>query len=1413
MKKNLFTLLKLKAPCENNKRFIVNFLFIIISSYIFFLYAQEPTVTITGGNYHDQSLDFSGKTIPTYTYDLSDATAILVSGTWSSEETDALRAAIHNDAISTSFQQLTTNIHLQTADLSAMRFTTAWVQNDQRMQYLFINCTSLKSVILSDIYIDVVISFFYTFNNCSSLTDIVNLDKFTKVSNFQRAFYNCSSLVSVTLPEGSSYIYGPSFGNAFERCTSLTTVINLDKFNNTQNFSNIFSNCKSLTTVTLPEGTTSDTPVFAYAFAGCSAITTTEDIINFEKFTNIVTIWGIFSGCSSLKKIILPEGTTASSISFYNAFSACTSLGSAEDIINLDKFTNVSDFAAAFHLCSSLTGVRLPEGTSYTGGVSFRYTFSGCTSLNSTANIINFDKFTSISNFEYVFQDCSSLVDVTLPEGSTYTGAISFKNAFENCTLLPTVINLDKFTGISDFTNTFQNCSSLAGLILPEGTTAASISFNNTFNYCTSLITTADIINFEKFTNISTFEYVFNNCRSIKNITLPEGTTYTGNISFKHAFSNCFMVNTIHNVDKFNNVGDFTSTFSTCYSLLYLILGDITANSNTIFLNTFSTTNPNCLKYLPVGTVIPAAWSAYPNFIEGTSVQDSPRAYGDIVLVDYNISSRRAPYHCPLEFSIAPGYKAEYTRPFYTFSSDGISNFQSIVVPFDVESITGKTIRTDICAEWADSICYVKKYIGSNGPDMNFEYTDSIKSGIPYLIALKSGYMGIQLIFNSSDKGIKIPVTGSLTDTDPALNSDYKGTLSGTSGIAWYLKNLGGKDVFVKDSLPGSYSDIGNEAQPFRAFFIPSAGNGNIPFDTLHISWYDALCAEWIGDGRGTIPQTVLNGDDKYLWSRAENWIGGNVPLKGNSFAYHPSATELYVDGNRIAGRIENTTSAGLYVLPGSSLSLTEVDPLSQFNDLAPLVVKAASGQVNGTFLVPEGTKVNARVEFVTRAKSSDVSSEKNMNWQYFGIPVDSFPAGQMHGAYVREFGHTRRETHNDGSTSYIYWEWLDNNSVLTPFTGYEISVANSHNGLFTFSGNLLTTGRTIPVEYRDSDHFFGRWILSNPFTAALDITTDIDFGNDFEQAVYLFNTGSVNHWESGGGSGSVTGNAAGQYTVLTTISAGGRGGIIPSLQGFMVKMSGTPVDGQNYNLTLKYPSVARNSNMRSKDIEDTNEEELPYTDILLLSGDTIKDRVWLYTHTEATHSFDNGLDGRKIFGNSSLAQLYVSGEDGDYQLNALPDIDGTLIAFKAQVGINEYTLRFNHANSGQVYRSIILIDLHTGKQMDISSGGEYHFIATNEENASKRFLITTQNINAADNAEAEIRIFNRDGINGLINSSQEELQVSLYNISGKLTDRFILPAFSSKYLFTASYPTGVYLLEACNDTQSKKLVEKLIIY
>ena len=353
----------------------------------------------------------------------------------------------------------------------------------------------------------------YAFWDCSSLTSVTIPDSVTSIGS--SAFYKCRSLTSVTIPDSVTTIeYG-----AFDGCSSLTSVT--IPYSVTTIRDSVFWGCTSLTSVTIPDSVTS---IEKRAFIYCSSLTSVTIPDSVTKIGEYA-----FEYCTSLTSVTIPDSVTA--IGNYT-FKGCSSLTS------VTIGNNVTTIGTeAFYYCSSLTSVIIPDSVTKIG----YYAFDGCSNLTSVTIP---DSVTTIEH--HAFQGCSSLTSVTIPDSVTTIGSSTFSNcssltsvtipdsvtkigneAFYGCRSLTSITIPDSVTTIGD--SAFYGCSSLTSVTIPDSVTTIGY---RTFYICSSLtsVTIPDSV-----TTIG--GYAFYSCSSLTSVTIPDSVTTIGDGAFYHCSS------------------------------------------------------------------------------------------------------------------------------------------------------------------------------------------------------------------------------------------------------------------------------------------------------------------------------------------------------------------------------------------------------------------------------------------------------------------------------------------------------------------------------------------------------------------------------------------------------------------------------------------------------------------------------------------------------------------------------------------------------------------------------------------------------------------------------------------------------------------------------------------------------------
>ena len=158
----------------------------------------------------------------------------------------------------------------------------------------FFDCSSLTSIMIPDSVTSIESSAFY---NCSSLTSIMIPDSVTSIES--SAFNGCSSAASITIGNGVTKI-DPY---VFSRCSSLTGITIGNGVTSIERYA--FSSCSSLTSITIGNGVTS---IGDRAFIGSSTNTELGGTYVILAITP-PTIQSTTFQNAKINKIIVPKGT------------------------------------------------------------------------------------------------------------------------------------------------------------------------------------------------------------------------------------------------------------------------------------------------------------------------------------------------------------------------------------------------------------------------------------------------------------------------------------------------------------------------------------------------------------------------------------------------------------------------------------------------------------------------------------------------------------------------------------------------------------------------------------------------------------------------------------------------------------------------------------------------------------------------------------------------------------------------------------------------------------------------------------------------------------------------------------------------------------------------------------------------
>lgn len=344
-------------------------------------------------------------------------------------------------------------------------------------------------------------------------------------------------------------------------------------------------NKDSITKVVIGNGITE---IGRRTFYNCSNITDLEignNVTNIGEYA--------FFGCINLKNIIIPDSVT-------NIGAYAFNLGSNVELESVKLSKNIREIGSTAFYCKTL-GMTVYNGTiDEWASINFYgpqanpiyyshnlYNENGeitSVKLNSTITISN--AFYNWSNLESIelaegtteisssaFKNCKGLESITIPDSVNLIG----ESAFSSCTSLKSIILPNDLTIIPS--HLFYNCTSLETITIPENITEIS---RYSFYGCSSL--KEIVFNDNNLSKIGEYAFagsgienitipdcttvesgIFSNCKSLKNVTLPENLNKISRYMFSGSGLDYFVVpNTV------TEIADYA--FSDCTSLKFIAI-------------------------------------------------------------------------------------------------------------------------------------------------------------------------------------------------------------------------------------------------------------------------------------------------------------------------------------------------------------------------------------------------------------------------------------------------------------------------------------------------------------------------------------------------------------------------------------------------------------------------------------------------------------------------------------------------------------------------------------------------------------------------------------------------------------------------------------------------------------------------
>lgn len=395
----------------------------------------------------------------------------------------------------------------------------------------------------------------------SALESIHLPARLTKIPNF--FFEGCTALKTVEFEENSKLT---TLGNAvFRYCESLESFTMPDSVTTLEGTTGLFLECTSLKTVKLSENLTT---IGQYMFRYCSALE------SLEIPASVKTINQYAFQSSGIRSMVIPSTVTKFGNTGLNEFKDCENLERVEIYAPIgNNLTYINSYY--FSGCTSLKEVILPDNIVELGREAFKNctslqtidlskikeigesTFEGCTSLSS----IDLSSVNTIG--DYAFDGCTALTEVYIPDSVINMGT----NVFLNC------VNLTTFT-VSESNSAYKlgekgellNYDETQILYVPTYVTGEYVIPNGVmvgdYAFAGTGVTKVTIPN--SMTVIP--DGMFAGCAQLTEVVMHDGITEIGNYAFEGSGIERITIN--RNITKIGN-----SAFKDCANLTEVTFG------------------------------------------------------------------------------------------------------------------------------------------------------------------------------------------------------------------------------------------------------------------------------------------------------------------------------------------------------------------------------------------------------------------------------------------------------------------------------------------------------------------------------------------------------------------------------------------------------------------------------------------------------------------------------------------------------------------------------------------------------------------------------------------------------------------------------------------------------------------------
>jgi hypothetical protein len=390
--------------------------------------------------------------------------------------------------------------------------------------------------------------------------------------------------------------------------------------------------------------------------------------------------------------------------------------------------------------------------------------------------------------------------------------------------------------------------------------------------------------------------------------------------------------------------------------------------------------------------------------------------------------------------------------------------------------------------------------------------------------------------------------------------------------------------------------------------------------------------------------------------------------------------------------------------------------------------------------------------------------------WHYVSPPLTDQTANTFFDMFLYDYNETIDE-------------WQNISEPTTPLpvgVGYKVWSSTTHppnnppgTKSVEFTGGDLNSGNYIlPVTKTGN----GWNLVGNPYPSAIGWNSSGWIKSQIDATVYVWNGVQYITWN--GSVGDLT------------------GGVIPAMQGFMVKA------------TAANPLLIISNSTRLHGPDPYKASPVDRLLEISVTGNGYSDKTFVNFNESATAGFDNEFDGHKIYGIEEAPQLYTKQGDNMLRVNVLPDVySGLLIPVSLEIPAEgEYSFAFGGIQSFSAGVTIYLEDMKEDKMVEITQDGQYIFTGSPTDDPDRfmlHFGVLYVEEEAALNEDSGLyHIYSYENTVYVQNTYQQDVagSVTVYNIMGQeILSRKLENTPLNK--LTLNSGSGYYIVKVLSDS------------